>query len=113
MIISTTKFKLRKASLYGRLFIDTYRVVKQIRAAGGIVHMRIDPFSLRTITVWKTREEMLNFRNAGAHLLAMKKSRSYGAISSITWESDDIPSWGEAAVKLQCADETKHCSGPV
>ncbi len=100
MIISTTLFKLKKLSLYGQFFVDTYRVVKQVKQSGGVIHMKIKPFSLRTVTVWKTHEDLLRFRNNGAHLTAMKKSKSFGEISSFTWESETIPSWKEAIEKL-------------
>ena len=113
MIISTTKFKLNRLSLYGQFFIDTYRVVKQVKKAGGIVHMKINPISLRTITVWKTREHMLKFRNSDAHLHAMKKSKSFGEITSVTWESDVIPSWKEATERLKRAGISYNCSGPA
>ena len=46
MIISTTKFKLKKLSLYPQFFIDTYRVVKQVKQSGGFVQMRINEFNL-------------------------------------------------------------------
>ncbi len=111
MIISTTQFKLKKWTLYGQFFIDTYRVVKQVRQAGSVVHMKIKPFSLRTITAWKTQEDMLRFRNHGSHLQAMKKSRSFGQIASVTWESDTIPTWQEAIKKLQDSTNTRQCSG--
>lgn len=105
MIVSTTKFTLKSWRLYIPFFVDTYNVVKQVRRAGGIVHMKIGPISLRTITVWKREEDMRAFRNSGAHLHAMKKSRSYGAIVSTVWESDSIPTWREAIQKLDELDD--------
>ncbi len=99
MIITATAFKLKSWHLYFEFFIDTYRVVKQVRASGGIVKMKIKPVSLKTITAWKTKEDMLNFRNSGAHLHAMRKSSSYGSIVSVTWEADTLPTW-KSAVKI-------------
>lgn len=107
MIVSTTKFRLKSLSLYIQFFVDTYRVVKQVKCAGGIVHMRMNPVSLRTITVWQTSEDLLAFRNSGAHLHAMKKSRSFGEISSVTWESEVVPSWSEAKERLQSVNVVK------
>jgi len=100
MLISTTKFSLESRWLYPAFFLDTYRVVKQVRKSGGIVHLRIQPISLRTITAWKCETDMLNFRNSGAHMKAMKQSKSYGEITSTSWEADAIPSWSEAIQKL-------------
>ena len=100
MLISKTKFSLRNWWLYPAFFLETYRVVKQVRKSGDIVNLRIQPFSLRTITVWKSEADMVRFRNSGAHLKAMKHSKSYGEIASISWEAEAIPSWKEAIQKL-------------
>ncbi len=100
MIITATTFTLKSWRLYGEFFIDTYRVVKQVRSAGGIVKAKIKPVSLKTITAWKSKEEMILFRNSGAHLHAMKKSSHFGSIHSVTWESDHFPSWKMATEKL-------------
>lgn len=103
MVITATKFTLKSWKLYGEFFIDTYNVTKQLRRTQGIVQVKIHPITLRTLTVWKTREDMLRFRNSGAHLHAMKKSQSFGAIASLTWEADTIPSWKAAMQKLDAA----------
>ena len=100
MLISTTKFGLKSWWLYPSFFRDTYAVVQQVQKSDGIIRFRIRPVSLRTITAWNSESDMLRFRNSGAHLEAMRKSNSYGSISSTTWESDTIPSWEEAAQKL-------------
>jgi len=63
--------------------------------------LRIQPISLRIITAWESETDMLNFRNSGAHLKAMKKSTSYGAITSISWKAETIPSWPEAIQRLE------------
>jgi len=105
MIITATKFTLKSWKLYGEFFIDTYHVAKQVRRANGIMRVKIHPVSLRTLTVWQNREDMVAFRNSGAHLRAMKKSQYFGAIESFTWESTEVPSWKEASRRL---DESAH-----
>lgn len=63
--------------------------------------MRIKPFTLYTLTAWHSEDDMLAFRNRGAHLQAMKKTRDYGTIDSYSWEADCIPGWSEAIGKLK------------
>ena len=104
MIISATQFKLKRLSLYGKFFAETYRVVKQLRSAAGLINVRVNPISLRTITAWRSREDMLRFRNTGAHLHAMKVSRRFGQIVSATWASDRLPTWTEAKRRLARSD---------
>ena len=101
MIISTTKFKLKSWTLYAEFFVDTLQVVKQAKAAGGIIKMRIRPIELRTLSVWKTKADMLKFRNSAAHLASMKKSDQFGSIQTVTWKADTLPTWKEAIAKLE------------
>ena len=100
MLISITRFHLKNLWLYPSFFLDTYRVVKQVRRSEGCIHMRIKPFTLYTLTVWKSADDMHKFRNSGAHLQAMKESGGYGKIESSSWEADSIPDWSESIGKL-------------
>ena len=101
MLVSVTQFHLKSLWLYPEFSLDTYRVVKQVKRSGGIIRMRIKPFTLRTLTAWNCEEGMRAFRNSGAHLHAMKRSREYGGIKSVSWEADTIPDWPEAIRKLE------------
>lgn len=100
MIIVVTEFTRKSWRLYPEFFVDTVNVVRQIKSSSGIIKMRINPVTLKTITAWKTQEEMLSFRNSGAHLQAMKKTRAFGQISSASWEDVSIPSWKTAIAAL-------------
>lgn len=100
MFISSTRFELNSWRKYFSFFMLTWKVVRQVKQSGGLVRMRIRPISLRTITVWKTEQAMLDFRNTGHHLQAMRQSKAFGSIHSIVWESDNIPDWSEAITKL-------------
>ncbi len=100
MICCATQFKLKKLSLYGQFAVATYRVIKQLRRSDGLVDMRINPISLRTITVWRSQENMLQFRNTGAHLQAMKVSRTLGETISVIWHAETVPTWPEAIQRL-------------
>ena len=96
MIITVTKFKLQRLADYPRFFLATYQAFRQARKSTGIIKLRIDPIGLRTVTAWKTRQNMAEFRNSGAHLAAMKKSAQFGKIHSCTWETESLPTWKEA-----------------
>ena len=100
MIATATVFKLKHWWRYFSFFGYTYNALKQARASSGIVHLRIRPFRLMTLTVWKSEEDMKNFRNSGAHLIAMKKSNHFGTIRSVTWETENVPTWVHARDKL-------------
>ncbi len=100
MLAVATEFKLNSWRRYFSFSRYTYNALKQIRKSGGIVHVKIRPFRLMTLTVWKNRKDMLAFRNSGAHLAAMKKSNYFGAIKSTSWETDTIPTWLDAMEKL-------------
>jgi len=100
MLATSTRFKLKSWWQYPRFFIVTWRSVKQARRSKGVIRVYINPFSLRTLTVWKSREAMQSFRNNGAHLEAMKQSNSFGDIFSVSWETDEIPDWKEAIKRL-------------
>ena len=60
------------------------------RTVAGIEH---------TLTIWESRQEMLTYLRQGAHLQAMKASRSMGSYGKVHgYETDTIPSWDEALV---------------
>jgi len=100
VIATATVFKLKSWWRYFSFFGYTFRALRQARNAGGIVHIKIRPLRLMTLTVWKSEEDMKRFRNSGAHLVAMRKSNFFGSIYSATWETADIPTWKHASKKL-------------
>lgn len=100
MIITATKFRLTNPATYPHFFVITYRAFRQAKNSPGIVQLKINPFSLRTLTAWKSREDMINFRNNGAHLEAMKQSAKFGKIDSFTWDAESLPTWADAMRKL-------------
>ena len=103
MIITKTQFKLESWRRYPEFFVYTYRAFEQAKHSKGIIRMKINPVTLRTITAWKSREDMLAFRNSGAHLEAMKKSKSFGTIKSLTWEAENFPTWKQAISRFDAS----------
>lgn len=53
-----------------------------------------------TLTSWESKEQMLKFRNSGAHLIAMKLSSKMGLGYSVGWESEDYGSQQEGEERL-------------
>jgi len=100
MIATATIFKLKSWWRYVSFFGFTFKAVKQAQNAGGIVHLKIRPLRLMTLTVWQREEDMKTFRNSGAHLIAMRKSNYFGSIRSVTWETNEIPDWKQAGRML-------------
>lgn len=58
------------------------------RGVNGIQH---------TLTVWESRRDMLNYLRQGAHLDAMKASKSVGQYGKVYgYNSAEIPTWSDA-----------------
>lgn len=73
------------------------------RAAGNIytsVH-RDDPRTFWSMSVWKSSEDMLSYRNSGSHLRIMRISETLAAhIDFQHWEAEAVPSWHAAKQRL-------------
>jgi len=106
MIASTTQIK--PATLKGcfLLLYHIFRVRQQLKSAPGLIKMDFNR-EWRTLTVWKTAEDMKAFRNRGAHLNAMKYTAKIGKAYTTTWEVDRFPTWPEAIEKLNATTKPK------
>lgn len=78
---------------------------KQLQTPEGLISKQTKGTSFTTfytITAWESKEHMRAFRNQGAHLEAMKNINTIGKKASYThYESDTVPTWGEALKKLK------------
>ena len=74
--------------------------IAQANGSNGLLTIKIRIRDLRTLTVWQTQEDMVAFRNSGFHQQAMIASTKLGSNQSYSWETDHIPNWQEAIVKL-------------
>ncbi|GKY90446.1 hypothetical protein MPSEU_000018400 [Mayamaea pseudoterrestris] len=55
-----------------------------------------------TLTVWESRESMVEFLRSGAHIKAIRQSRKIGIFGqTYGYETNDIPNWNEAITLLQ------------
>jgi heme-degrading monooxygenase HmoA len=85
---------------FWRLAIPSF---EQARKAKGNLHCevkRVQGFQC-TLTAWESREDMLNFMRAGAHLKAMKAFHQIATGKTFGYESERIPTWTEAFSILQ------------
>lgn len=62
-----------------------------------------------TMTLWNNENDLKEFAKSGAHLDAMKKSKSIAKeIRTITVETDSLPTWKEAIKLLENAKVLKY-----
>lgn len=100
MIASATKFEINGILSYITFLRLSQSVVAQAKNAKGLIAMKINPISLRTLTIWEDEASMKLFRNTEAHLAAMKASAGLGVPWSISWETDVVPSWQDGVSKI-------------
>lgn len=59
----------------------------QARTIDGVQH---------TLSVWRSRQDMLAYMKSGAHLKAMKAAHRVAPGATCGYETENIPSWDEA-----------------
>jgi hypothetical protein len=98
MIVIATQIKFK--SIFSLLhFLPMVRkILKQLNEVDGLLFHKLR--GVCTLTGWEDIESMKQFRNNGAHLDAMKNIKKIGLAKSVTWETKEEPSWGEAKRRL-------------
>ena len=99
MVVTVTSIRLRRLWDFFRLTYLASKIVKQTRTQKGFVRMRNTGFGYLhyTLSVWESEEDVKDFARSGAHLEAMKASRSLShEIRTYTFQTDRAPSWKEA-----------------
>lgn len=100
--VSITRLRVRSIWFMPLFGLHAMRSGSQAAQADGIVDLssRVeDPFTHWTRTVWKEESSMKNFRNSGAHQLAMRILAQICDEASYTrWqqETPDVPTWDDA-----------------
>lgn len=104
MIIVATELHVRDLWKFIPFVKHSIRSTKQARQAEGCLHVWVGNNGWRigyTLTAWKDKSSLLQYRNTGAHKVAMqqisKLSRQY---KTLVWETDSIPAWKEAKGRL-------------
>ena len=103
MYISLTQLKPKGILSYFRFWVLAIPSFRQAQTAEGSLSVsakRVNG-SQCTITSWESREVMLQFMRSGAHLKAMKAFHKIATGRTYGYESDALPSWGEAMILLK------------
>jgi heme-degrading monooxygenase HmoA len=104
MIITVTSIKLRSLFSFFKLSLFALRIIRQLETQPGFRGMKKTGLgSLHyTMSAWDSEADMQRFSKSGAHLEAMRQSRSIGSeIQTYTYEADSFPSWKEAKLLLE------------
>ena len=99
MTVTVTSIKLKRWRHYFKLTYLALKIVRQTKQQKGFVKMKNTGFGYLhyTLSVWQSDADMKNFARTGAHLEAMKKSRTIAdEIRIYTFQSEQMPKWKEA-----------------
>ena len=104
MIIVATELHVRNLRYFFEFAFFSVRSMIQAKKANGCIKASVMNGGWRigyTLTVWETKEAIMEFRNSGTHKKAMSKIRKLSPqYKTLRWESDNIPDWDEAKSKL-------------
>lgn len=103
MFVTVTSIRLKSVWLYFKLTYNAMHIVRQCKTEAGFIKMKNTGFGYLhyTLSMWKTEDDLKRFAKSGAHLAAMKLSKSLAAeIRTYTFRSDEIPGWKEAKALL-------------
>lgn len=98
MYISLTALKPKGIIGYIRFWIHAIPSFNQAKQAKGVLSAdvkKIDVYHC-TLSSWNSREEMLVYLRAGAHLTAMKAFHKIATGRSYGYEAETLPTWEEA-----------------
>jgi heme-degrading monooxygenase HmoA len=104
MVVVATELHVRSFWNFFEFASLSFRSMKQAKKSEGNIHASARNKNWKigyTLTVWESRETMLEFRNTGAHKKAMTKIRKVSKqYKTLVWEGDTIPTWDEAKFRL-------------
>ena len=104
--VSITRLRVRSLWFMPLFGLHAMRSGSQAAQAEGIVDFSThveDPFTHWTKTVWKQESFMKEFRNSGAHQIAMRVLSEICSEAAYTrWqqETPEVPTWEQAHKKL-------------
>lgn len=93
--VSITGFRLKRWRHLPLFWWHTFRSMRQARRAKGSlrVELRFVNGVYHTLTVWADESAMRAFLVEGAHLVAMKASRSMGVGRTLSFYAHHEPDW--------------------
>ena len=100
MLVSIGRLKLPRGSQRLLFLWHGARAYLQAKRADGVIYASVkreDSRTLWSLSVWRSSEAMLEYRNSGSHSRVMKISQALGAqVDFRHWQADAVPSWKEA-----------------
>lgn len=100
MYLSITYFRVKSLIHYPAFMKHVSRINTQVHKAEGVleVKQRIEPlFHAYTMTLWESREYMLQFMHSGAHKAAMPDTRKLATrFTGFGFDTQHIIDWKEA-----------------
>lgn len=104
MVITLTSIKLKSLWKFFSLSWHGFKISQQTKQQPGFLQLKNTGFGYDhyTATAWEDGESMKHFARSGAHLEAMKATKSLAKeIRTYTFEGDQIPDWKESRKLLQ------------
>lgn len=99
MFISITYIKVKSIWKVPSFMKHVGQINRQIAKAEGVLatHLKGGISKNYTLTAWENKQAMLNFRNNGPHLEAMKAIRFISnEYASCHYEGAELPKWRDA-----------------
>ena len=102
MYVSVTGVKPKGLLGWIRFWKFAIPASKDAQKAEGILHFALNSRNgyQHTLTVWKSKEHMLDYLTSPAHLKAMKNLSKIGSGKVYGYETNCIPSWEDAFTEL-------------
>lgn len=104
MIIVVTELQVRSFWRFFEFAGLSRSSLKQANRTPGVIHASMSNKGWRTgytLTAWKDKESMHEFKTNGVHKKAMTKMRKLSTrYRTFIWESDTVPTMKEAKLRL-------------
>nr|WKN34264.1 DUF3291 domain-containing protein [Tunicatimonas sp. TK19036] len=105
MKVTITSIELKGPFKFFALSYRAMHILRQLKATNCLA-MKKRGYWIKhyTMTLWKSEQDLKKFAMSGAHLAAMKASKSLAKeIRTITYEADSLPDWPTAEIMLKKA----------
>ena len=98
MYVSVTGIKPKGLIGWIRFWVLTIPASKAAQKAEGVLLCEFNSQNhfQHTLTVWKSKKQMLTYKSSPAHLRAMKNFSKIGSGKVYGYETDAMPSWDDA-----------------
>jgi hypothetical protein len=106
-VLSVTRVRVRSYRYYPWFMVQTARIVRQVRAAEGILAVRFLRDRSRTfwtLTSWSSEGDLKRFLDSDVHARAMHRQHDWcDEAAAVRWSdaSAEPPSWQDAYQRLQ------------